>query len=203
MASTSLKALVRPICIALGLVVFSADARAQLSMQINELASGGIRFSWNGSGNFGGTGNLGNVVDIRNADMSFVDADLDLMAIAPAIDFSNLAFEVDGTQVTAYTDVAFDDQVGGDDFSFNPDGIGSISNSGQAWSASGFFETTPAQLAFSQFTPGDYTFATDVGDADAFGGATLNINRIPEPTSSLLCALLTLCAIGCKRCIVK
>ena len=166
---------------------------ATLMMNVQELAGGGIRFSWSGSGNLAADitqfarFELGGDFIAANDDGPFTD-----FAAIPGINLSNFELTYGGS-AKFFEDLGWRDVTtgNGDFIQWRTNGG---ATTGTAWTASGFFETSAYD--FSRLNPGNYVFSSGSGVA-AFDGATLTI--VLEPACLWLLLTSVASTVLCWR----
>ena len=186
--------LLRATLVAATLLSLASSVSADMTITITEQPSGGIEFAWVGSGTIlGGAASVpGTTLTFDNMNFIGTDDSDDIDMVGIGVDLSGLNLSYGGSPVT-FGLFDFEDDGSGavDDFRITttPGGTGSPADT---WAASGSFVTTAAQYPFSNLIPGGPLTPDATGDVTAFGGVSVTITAVPEPSSFLLIAFVSI-----------
>ncbi|MEM6798446.1 MAG: hypothetical protein AAF589_02940 [Planctomycetota bacterium] len=172
------------------LSAFAGDyADASLVVNLQEVSSDGVEVSWEGNGTF--TGNIG-------IDLTFINfgtflgsgiGDPESFVFSQPLTLSGIDLSTSSPYTNNYTGFDLRNQ-SGDDILFDSSGTNLVT--GDTFTASGSAIVTG--LAFSDLVPG--TYSGSGVDSTRFGGVTLVIAAIPEPTAFVFGGLVSLGFVG-------
>ncbi len=181
--------------------------RANLAITLQKVGVDGVRISWTGSGTIGGSSaaELQDVLSFNNFDGGLYGPAINdpgeglVYSLSAPLSLTGMNAAMTMSYNNTYESLRLDNETADDldllsGTNFAAAGGQLSLQAGDSYEASG--STTVTGLSFSDLMPGTYEAFNTSGDTVLFGGVTLNITAVPEPSGLLfggvVCGLLAM-----------